>query len=35
VSAPGTQPRVQQALDYQGTLNPAASLGFDYDDVRF
>ena len=35
VSAPGTQPRVQQALDYQGTLNPATSLGFDYDDVRF
>jgi tyrosinase len=35
VSAPGTQPRVQQALDYQGTINPAAHLGFDYDDVRF
>jgi tyrosinase len=35
VSAPGTQPLVQQALDYQGTLNPAVSLGFDYDDVRF
>ena len=33
MSAPGAQPQVQQALDYQGTVNAASRLGFDYDDV--
>jgi tyrosinase len=35
VSAPGSQPRVRDCIDYQGTIAAAASLGFDYDDVRF
>ena len=35
VSAPGPQPRVRDGLDYQGTLNAASRLGFDYDDVPF
>jgi tyrosinase len=35
VTAPGGQPVVQQALDYQGTINAASRLGFDYDDVAF
>lgn len=35
VTAPGAQPRVRDSLDYQGGVNPAARLGFDYDDVRF
>jgi tyrosinase len=35
VSAPGPQPRVQDGLDYQGTLTAASRLGFDYDDVPF
>jgi tyrosinase len=35
VSAPGAQPQVQQALDYQGTVNAASRMGFDYDDVPF
>jgi tyrosinase len=34
-TAPGTQPRVQDCLDYQGSVNPASRLGFDYDDVAF
>jgi len=33
--APGLQPRVQDCLDYQGAVNAAARMGFDYDDVRF
>jgi len=33
VSAPGVTPTVGQMLDYQGKLNRAARLGFDYDDV--
>jgi len=33
VSAPGAQPRVRNSLDYHGVVNPAAALGFDYDDV--
>lgn len=32
-AAPGTQPRVQQALDYRGTINAASRLAFDYDDA--
>jgi len=35
VSAPGGQPVVRQALDYQGAINAASRLGFDYDDVAF
>ena len=35
VTAPGGQPQVQQALDYQGTINAASRMGFDYDDVPF
>jgi tyrosinase len=35
VSAPGPQPRVRDALDYQGVVTSAARAGFDYDDVRF
>jgi len=33
VSAPGPQPRVQDCVDYQGSVSAAARLGFDYDDV--
>lgn len=32
-TAPGTQPRVQQTLDYKGTINAASRLAFDYDDA--
>ena len=32
-SAPGLQPRVQQMLDYRGTVSAVSRLGFDYDDV--
>ena len=35
VGAPGPQPRVSDCLDYQGQVNAAACLGFDYDDVPF
>src|SRR5262249_12491558 len=35
VTAPGAQPRVQDCLDYQGSVNPVSRLGFDYDDVPF
>jgi len=35
VTAPGGTPRVQDGLDYQGKINPAAALGFGYDDVPF
>ena len=35
VSAPGPQPRVQDGLDYQGSVNAGSRLGFDYDDVTF
>ena len=35
VSAPGPQPIVQSSLDYQGSVNAASRLGFDYDDVEF
>jgi tyrosinase len=35
VSAPGPRPKVQDCLDYQGTLNATAQLGFDYDDTPF
>jgi tyrosinase len=34
-SAPGPQPRVQETLDYRGSINPVSRLGFDYDDVPF
>jgi tyrosinase len=33
--APGTAPRVGDALDYQGVLVPGRRMGFDYDDVPF
>ncbi|MEY2561249.1 MAG: tyrosinase [Verrucomicrobiota bacterium] len=33
VNAPGPQPRVKDCLDYQGRINVAGRLGFDYDDV--
>ncbi len=32
-TAPGTQPRVQQTLDYRGTISAASRLAFDYDDA--
>jgi len=32
-AAPGPQPRVEQMLDYRGTVNAISRLGFDYDDV--
>ncbi len=35
VTAPGPQPIVQSSLDYQGSVNAASRLGFDYDDVEF
>ena len=35
VSAPGPQPRVADCIDYRGAVNPAAAMGFDYDDVPF
>jgi tyrosinase len=35
VTAPGPQPRVQSSIDYQGAVNPASRMGFDYDDVLF
>jgi len=34
-AAPGPQPRVQDCLDYQGSVNPISRLGFDYDDIPF
>lgn len=34
-SAPGATPRVQQTFDYQGVINAASRIAFDYDDVRF
>jgi tyrosinase len=33
--APGTAPAVQSMIDYQGKLDSADELGFDYDDVPF
>lgn len=33
--APGPQPRVQDTLDFQGTINALSRMGFDYDDVPF
>jgi tyrosinase len=35
VTAPGPQPVVGSTLDYQGRINAASCLGFDYDDVSF
>lgn len=35
VAAPGPTPRVRDCLDYQGTINTLARLGFNYDDVPF
>jgi tyrosinase len=35
VSAPGSQPRVRDCLDYQGSVNVVSRMGFDYDDVAF
>jgi tyrosinase len=34
-AAPTPSPAVREMLDWQGKLNPAAWLGFDYDDVPF
>jgi len=34
-TAPGPQPRVQDCLDYQGSITAGSRMGFDYDDVRF
>ena len=34
-TAPGPQPRVRDCLDYHGTINAVARMGFDYDDVPF
>jgi tyrosinase len=33
--APGPQPRVQDSLDYQGSVTAVSRMGFDYDDVPF
>jgi tyrosinase len=35
VNFPGLTPMVGDMIDYQGALNPANRLGFDYDDVPF
>ena len=35
VAAPGLQPRVQDCLDYQGSIGGPSRMGFDYDDARF
>jgi tyrosinase len=35
VNFPGLTPVVGDMIDYQGALNPAKRLGFDYDDVPF
>ncbi len=35
VNTPDLTPRVREMIDYQGVLNPASRLGFDYDDVPF
>ncbi len=34
-TAPGLSPRVRNMLDYQGIVNAAARMAFDYDDVPF
>ena len=34
-TAPGSQPRVQDLLDYQGVIGAVSELGFDYDDGPF
>jgi tyrosinase len=34
-NAPGATPTVASMIDYQGVLDPAHRLGFDYDDVPF
>ena len=35
VNAPGTQPRVEDMLDYQGVIGASSVLGYDYDDALF
>lgn len=35
INTPGPIPAVRDMIDYQGVLNPASRLGFDYDDVPF
>ena len=35
LTAPGPTPRVGDMIDFQGRVNPANRLGFDYDDVPF
>jgi tyrosinase len=34
-NAPGPQPLVRACLDFQGSVDAAARMGFDYDDVAF
>lgn len=35
VTAPGPKPRVQDSLDYHGSVKSQDAMGFDYDDVPF
>jgi tyrosinase len=35
VAGPGPQPHVSDCLDFQGSVQPLARMGFDYDDVQF
>jgi len=35
VNAPGPSPRVRDSLDFQGAIDPAAVMGFGYDDTAF
>ena len=35
VSAPSSSPTVRSMIDYQGFINSASRIGFDYDDVPF
>jgi tyrosinase len=35
INFPGLTPAVKDMIDYQGGLNHASRLGFDYDDVPF
>jgi len=35
VGAPGPQPKVQDCLDYHGSISAPSRMGFDYDDVQF
>jgi tyrosinase len=35
VDAPGSKPRVEDCLDYQGSVDAVSRMGFDYDDAPF